>query len=59
MTTIKSQKNKERLNELFFELGVINVLDDDGWKVIRSKEELLDFIDRHPARWYGDKKAIC
>jgi len=59
MTTKEQEDRKKRLKELFFELGTIRVIDDDGWKVIHSKEELLDFIDRHPARWYGDKKAIC
>ena len=56
LTEQKEQEMKERLIQIFFEKGAIQVIDDNEVRVLRSREEVQDYVQRHPDRWCGTTK---
>ena len=50
------EEMKEQLIQLFFDRGAITVIDDNGVRTLKSREEVQDYVKRHPDRWYGFKK---
>ena len=56
MTESKEREMKERLIQLFFDRGAIEVIEGNVIRTLRSKEEVRDYVKKHPEAWHGKKK---